>query len=231
VRDELRGRLRVVLASRIALMDAEQARLEEEIGALTGRIDSSAAEIETLETSQHSLTERGYELDHQGQEAQNRASEAAVELERATARERGNAERIASWRRGSRLPAPSWSRRRRNWPASPKSANSSALFLNRQRVRQRRSPAGGIAPAGSAYRGGRRLQRRAPVGTGRRHAMHVLTQAGNARNHRRRRKRAWRAGTRVWPLEAEMGQARNELENLGVQSGRSVCASSPLPTR
>ncbi len=39
VRDELRGRLRVVLASRMALMDAEQARLEQEIAALTERIN------------------------------------------------------------------------------------------------------------------------------------------------------------------------------------------------
>ena len=39
VRDELRGRLRVVLASRMALMDADQARLDEEIAALTERIN------------------------------------------------------------------------------------------------------------------------------------------------------------------------------------------------
>ena len=35
VRDELRGRLRVVLASRMALMDADQARLDAEIAKLT----------------------------------------------------------------------------------------------------------------------------------------------------------------------------------------------------
>ena len=45
VRDELRGRLRVVLASRMTLMDAEQARLEQEIAALTEKIASGAAEI------------------------------------------------------------------------------------------------------------------------------------------------------------------------------------------
>ena len=39
VRDELRGRLRVVLASRMAQMDAEQARLEQEIAALTERVN------------------------------------------------------------------------------------------------------------------------------------------------------------------------------------------------
>jgi len=41
VRDELRGRLRVVLASRMALMDADQARLGREIAALTERINAS----------------------------------------------------------------------------------------------------------------------------------------------------------------------------------------------
>ncbi len=95
VRDELRGKMRVVLASRIAGMDAEQTRLEAEIGNLTERIHTGAAEIETTETSQHALTERGYELDREIQEAQGRANSAAIELERAAARERANAERVA----------------------------------------------------------------------------------------------------------------------------------------
>src|ERR1017187_6598942 len=95
VRDELRGRLRVVLASRMALMDADQARLETEIAALTERINGSAAEIEAEEAEQHALTERGYALDSEGLEAQNRANTAAVERERAAARERANTERVA----------------------------------------------------------------------------------------------------------------------------------------
>src|ERR1700728_2735839 len=94
VRDELRGRLRVVLASRMASMDSEQARLEREISALTDQIHTEAAEIETREANQHSLTERGYEIEPEGQEAKNRANEAAVELERARARERANTERV-----------------------------------------------------------------------------------------------------------------------------------------
>src|SRR3984957_5526351 len=75
VRDELRGRLRVVLASRMAAMDADQARLDQEIAALTERINESAASIGGLETSQHNLTERGYELDREGQQAQSQANE------------------------------------------------------------------------------------------------------------------------------------------------------------
>ena len=80
VRDELRERLRVVLSSRMAQMDAEQAGLEREIASLSERINSSAAEIGQLEANQHALTERGYELDGQVQEAQNQANGAAVEL-------------------------------------------------------------------------------------------------------------------------------------------------------
>ena len=45
VRDELRGKLRVVLASRMALMDAEQTRLDQEIDSLTERINTAAVEI------------------------------------------------------------------------------------------------------------------------------------------------------------------------------------------
>ena len=95
VRDELRGRMRVVLASRMALMDADQARLEQEIASLTGRVNARRQVIAQQEASQHALTERGYALDREGHEAQNRANEAAVELERATARERSNTERVA----------------------------------------------------------------------------------------------------------------------------------------
>jgi len=73
VRDELRGRLRVVLGQPHALMDADQARLGREIAALTERINASSAGIEEREGSQHTLTERGYQLDGEGQEAQNRA--------------------------------------------------------------------------------------------------------------------------------------------------------------
>src|SRR5271166_765607 len=95
VREELRGKLRVVLASRMAAMDADQAHLEHEIAALTERVNHSVEEITQQEASQHALTERGYELDREVLEAQTRSSSAAVELERAAARERSNTERVS----------------------------------------------------------------------------------------------------------------------------------------
>jgi chromosome segregation protein len=94
-REELRAKLRVVLASRMAAMDADQSRLEAEIAALTEQVNGSVEEIAQQEANQHALTERSYELDREGKEAQTRASESAVELERAAARERSNTERVS----------------------------------------------------------------------------------------------------------------------------------------
>ena len=94
-RDELRGRLRVAFASRLALMDAEHSRLESAIAQLTERIEDAAAEIRQMESSQHALTESGYELDRAVQGAQNVANEATLELERSAARQQANIERLA----------------------------------------------------------------------------------------------------------------------------------------
>ncbi len=49
----------------MASMDADQARLNTEIASLSEHINTSAAEIGTMEASQHTLTERGYELENQ----------------------------------------------------------------------------------------------------------------------------------------------------------------------
>ena len=56
----------------------------------------------------------------------------------------------------------------------------------------------------------------------RRHAMHLLTLAGNARNHTAQGEESLAALEReAERLAAEIGQARNEQENLGVESGQA----------
>jgi len=223
VRDELRGRLRVVLASRMAAMDAEQASLEHEISALTGRINGSSAEIAELEATQHSVTERGYELDRQGHEAQNHANQAAVELERATARERSNAERVSELEvriasagaelEATRTQLSGIAEERAQQHAFLDSAAGEARAF-RQKVEARQQEARSAAE--EVFTVERQLE------TNRRHAMHLLTLAGNARNHSAQAEESLAALEReAERLAAEMGQARNELENLGVASGQS----------
>jgi chromosome segregation protein len=219
-REELRGRLRVVLASRMAAMDAEQQRLNDEIASLSERVNTSAAQIETDEANQHSLTERGYALDHEGQEAQNRASEAAVELERATARERSNTERVAELETRIASAAAELEQTRLQLAGVTEEREQQRQFMAtaageaqefRQLVEARQQEA--RTAAEEVFRSEREME------LNRRHAMNLLTQAGNARNHVAQAEESLAALDReAERLEAEMHQARIEQENLGIES-------------
>ncbi len=223
VRDELRGRLRVVLASRMAQMDAEQARLEQEMAALTEQINTAAAEIGAQEGSQHSLTERGYELDHEAQEAQNRANTAAVELERAAARERSNTERVSELEARMASSAAELEQTRTQMTSIAEERAQQRAFLDtaageaktfRQKVEAHQHEA--RAAAEEVFKAEREME------LTRRHAMHLLTMAGNARNSVAQSEESLAALEReAERLEAEMHQSRNELESLGVQSGQA----------
>ncbi len=223
VRDELRGRLRVVLSSRMALMDADQARLEQEISFLSETINASAEEIGTLEASQHSLTERGYELDRSGHEAQGRANEAAVELERATARERSNTERVGELEVRIAAAGAELEQTRTQLAGIAEERAQQHSFLEsaagearefRQKVEARQHEA--RTAAEEVFNAERQLE------SGRRHAMHLLTLAGNARNFTAQGEESLASLEReAERLHAEMGQARNEQENLGVESGQA----------
>jgi chromosome segregation protein len=223
VRDELRGKLRVVLASRMATMDASQAALEKEIAALTERIDGAATEIDALEANQHGLTERGYELDREGQETQNRANTTAVELERAAARERTNTERIGDLEARIAAAAAELETTRTQLAGIVEERAQQHSFLAsaadeakafRQRVDAHQHEA--RAAAEEVFGAERQLE------ASRRHAMQLLTLAGNARNHTAQGEESLAALEReAERLNGEMGQARNELENLGVQTGQA----------
>ena len=221
VRAELRQRLRVVLASRMAAMDSDQKKLDGEIAALSERIGGSAVRIGAGEASQHALTERGYALEQEGQEAQKRASEAALDLERATARERGNTERVAELETrmaaaGAELEqtrtqlAGVTEERAQHQSFMETAAGEAREFRHKVEARQQEAR----AAAEEVFRAERELE------TNRRHAMNLLTLAGNARNHMAQGEESLAALEReAERLSAEMEQARNERENLGAETG------------
>ena len=223
VRDELRSRLRVVLASRMAMMDAEQARLQQEITSLTEHINSGAGEIETMEASQHSLTERGYELDRESQEAQSRGNSAALELERAAARERSNSERIGELESRIAAAAAELEQTRTQLGSIAEERAQQRSFLEtaagearafHQKVEARQQEARSAAE--EVFSAERQME------ANRRHAMHLLTQAGTARNSTAQAEEGLAALEReAERLAAEINLANNELERLGVQSGQA----------
>ena len=67
LRDEMRAKLKVVLASRIAQMDAQQAALEAEIAELTAKIDAGAETVEALDQEHAALMARGYRTGRRGE--------------------------------------------------------------------------------------------------------------------------------------------------------------------
>ncbi|MGA1981298.1 MAG: chromosome segregation protein SMC [Acidobacteriaceae bacterium] len=95
LREELRGRLRVVLASRMQQLDSEQATVAAQIALLTAQIDEQAAAVEAMDAEHTAGVERGYEFDGLIREAGAQANHCAVELERVTARMAANTDRVA----------------------------------------------------------------------------------------------------------------------------------------
>jgi chromosome segregation protein len=95
LREELRIRLRVVLASRMSQLDIEQAATAEKITALATQIDAQAATVETMDAQHTEGVHAGYNLDQQIRESGAKANQSAVELERIAARTTANADRIA----------------------------------------------------------------------------------------------------------------------------------------
>ena len=95
LRDELRAKLRVVLASRLTQMDAEQPPAAAEDRTPRRRHRRPGRRARNHGRRAHRRRRRGYALDQQIREAGARANQSAVELERIAARTASNADRIA----------------------------------------------------------------------------------------------------------------------------------------
>jgi chromosome segregation protein len=94
LRDELRGKLTVVLASRMQQMDVERAEVAAQIGVLTAQIEQQSAAVEAMDAEHTGGVQRGYDFDRQIREAGAEANRSAVELERAAARMAANTDRV-----------------------------------------------------------------------------------------------------------------------------------------
>jgi len=219
VRDELRGRLRVVLASRIALMDSERTHLQQAVAHLTERIDVAAAEIEQKESDQHALTERGYQLDRDCQEAQNRASAATLDSERSAARRRANADRLTELEgrltslvgelEQTRVQLTSVADERLAQRKFLETAASEAHSFH-QMVDAKQRETRSITEA--VFAAERELE------ANRRNLMHLLSLSGNARNHTAQAQESLSLLAReAVRLASEMDAGRSELENLNNQ--------------
>ncbi len=222
LRDEMRARLRIVLASKIAQMDAEHAKFEEEIASFSHKIDEHIAQIEALDTEHTAGMQRGYELDAAAKESQTRASQSAVELERATSRQNANSERITELQSRSAAFTTELEQAKQQFEGLKTERETNRAFLEtvaaeaqsfreQAQAKQQQAREAAQAVTGAEQR----------VESARRQAMQLLQQVGQTRNQMTQAEESLAALDRdAQRLSSEMASVKRDLESLGAERGQ-----------
>ena len=95
LRDEMRAKLRVVLASKFSQMDQESVTLDTQIHQLGEEIRQQTESVQQSEAEQSERTQRGYAIETETRQNRERLNQIAIEGDRGKARIRTNEERCA----------------------------------------------------------------------------------------------------------------------------------------
>jgi len=95
LREEMRAKLRLVLASKFAQLDEEAAGLDDQIKALGEEIRQQSETVQQFEAEQGERRQRGYGIESELRENSERLSQVKLEADRAQAQQRHNQERCA----------------------------------------------------------------------------------------------------------------------------------------
>ena len=95
LRDEMKAKLRVVLASKFAQMMLEEATLNGAIEAANEEIQAQSATVGTKELEHSDRTHRGYAIENENMQNRQALNAIALEIDRATSRRATNEERCA----------------------------------------------------------------------------------------------------------------------------------------
>ena len=222
LRDELRGKLRVVLASRLSQMDAEQSITSAEIARLAELIDAQAAQLETMDDQHSTGVTRGYELDGQIREAGSRANSSAVELERIVARTASNADRITDLTQRISTGNDDLTQSRAQLASLAGEREQHRSFLENATAEATTSREAANAQQAQAHEATRNvLAAEALAENQRRSAMQSMQRAVQANNEIAQAEAALAGLDRENErLETESQTARAELESLGQQRGQ-----------
>jgi len=95
LRDEMRAKLRVVLASKFAQMDQESVSLDTQIRQLGEEIRQQSENVQQSEAEHSDRTQRGYAIETETRQNRDRLNQIAIDGDRGKARMRTNEERCA----------------------------------------------------------------------------------------------------------------------------------------
>jgi chromosome segregation protein len=95
LREEMRAKLRLVLASKFAAIEQETADLDSQLNILAEDMQHRTEAVQQLDAEHADRTQRGYGIEAELRENRDRISQIALEIDRAHARRRHNEERCA----------------------------------------------------------------------------------------------------------------------------------------
>jgi chromosome segregation protein len=95
LREEMRAKLRLVLASKFAAIELESAALDSQLNTLAEEMQHRTEAVQQLEAENADRTQRGYTIETELRDNRERISQIALEIDRAHARRRHNEERCS----------------------------------------------------------------------------------------------------------------------------------------
>jgi len=95
LRDEMRTKLRVVLASKFTQLDQESAAIDAQLNALAEEMQQRTEAVQQFDAEHAERTQRGYDIDGELRQNRERLNQMALEMDRGQARRRTNEERCA----------------------------------------------------------------------------------------------------------------------------------------
>ena len=95
LRDEMRAKLRVLLASKFAQLDAEASSLDQQLAEVSEELRARGEAVQQMEAEHGERTQRGYAIERESQENREKLNTLALEIDRAAERRRTNEERCA----------------------------------------------------------------------------------------------------------------------------------------
>jgi chromosome segregation protein len=222
LRDEMRAKLRLVLASKFAQLDRESIEVDKRINSLSEEMRQKTETVQQLETEHADRTQRGYAIETEIRENRERLNQIKLESERAYAQRRHNEERCAELIARSAASEAELAQARHRLTALEAERDSNRQILEsaaadvtaaREELAQCQQEA---ANAANALAELEQKQERSRIAI-----MEVVASSANLRNHlTQAEERLAAVGREAQRLQSEMATANSQVDAFGGQRGQ-----------
>jgi chromosome segregation protein len=222
LRDEMRAKLRLVLASKFAQLDRESIEVDKRINSLSEEMRQKTETVQQLETEHADRTQRGYAIETEIRENRERLNQIKLESERAYAQRRHNEERCAELIARSAASEAELAQARHRLTALEAERDSNRQILEsaaadvtaaREELAQCQQEA---ANAANALAELEQKQEKSRIAI-----MEVVASSANLRNHlTQAEERLAAVGREAQRLQSEMATANSQVDAFGGQRGQ-----------